>query len=187
MSKLSEAVKQIEENTINEKDWDIIAERAADDILNLEFNYYVDRNRAVLLCKRLYKEYYVVVSINIVSRTTSYTISVTKDRDDIYTLVKFKDFTNLTGLNGEEVDIGELKTYLKSITPDGGTTEKVYETVSQTSTTKTLNKKAKLNEEIDKGFRRQDSRAALGGETLENDIAFNEYLHRKTYGSRKTY
>ena len=43
-------------------------------------------------------------------------------------------------------------------------------------------KPSKLEKEIDNGFRKQDSRMPLGGETLENDIAFNEYLHRKYKG-----
>lgn len=159
MSKLSDAVAELSATKeISNLTWNAICQQAADDILNLDFNIKANNNVVTLLCNRKYKDYSIKVEIQPNAKTTAYIITVEDDKNaQTYTV------SNLKGTE-EYVDIGELKTYIAS---------KVE--LSEKARTK------KLHEEIDKGFRKQDSRAPLGGETLENDIAFNEYLHNKIY------
>ena len=170
MSKLSDKVKEIKEKESQDViAWDEIAGFAAKNILDVEFDAYENLISYILKINKLYGVFTVYVQIS-KNRTSSYDIYVSKDSNFLNTLVldldksktETKSFFNLEYNN--ELDIEQLVYYvqknLKSFTKE----------------------ESILNKEIDNGFRKQDSRMPLGGETLENDIAFNEYLHRKYKG-----
>ena len=186
MSKLSEAcknLKDLEETKISDLSWEAIAGEVAKDILDLKFDIIdFDGKSAVLGIRGEVKENLIAnVKINFAARTTPYTIYVctnhytNKDllNGKVDNTESQKTFTNLS-TKLEEVDVGELKYYI----------EKSCNLPKKEETKKTDDKaaaKKKLNEEIDNGYK-NDRRAPLGGETLENDIAFNDYLHRKFNG-----
>lgn len=172
MSKLSDKVKEIKEKESQDVIvWDEIAEFAAKNILDVEFDAYENLISYILKINKLYGVFTVYVQIS-KNRTSSYDIYVSKDSNFLNTLVldldksktETKSFFNLE-YNNELVDIGQLIYY-----------------VQKNLKSFTKKEESALNKEIDNGFRKQDSRMPLGGETLENDIAFNEYLHRKYKG-----
>lgn len=147
-----------ESEGISKMTWKNICTFAADKILNLEFDTVKSGSVTKLVLREKYRDYEITVALQLDAKTTSYEVSATKNSNTDTLIVSNLEY------GGEYVDIGELKYYIENTKVE--TKKKRVE---------------KLNEEIDKGFRRQDTRAALGGETLENDIAFNEYLHRKAY------
>lgn len=194
MSKLSDAVKEINKDNFSTVDWNFIEKIAAKAILNLEFIPYRYGDYIFMKIGESSPEYNfsTFVKINITARTTPYCIIVTKlwlkdlmiemDTNPKSSKFKAKDVSNLE-YDGEQVDIGELKTYLNAQTIESISNSYIFYNDSNATANKEK-ARSKLNEEIDKGFREQDARAALGGETLENDIAFNDYLHRKMYLGR---
>lgn len=194
MSKLSDAVKEINKDNFSTVDWDSIEKTATKGILNLEFTpYKYDDYIFMKIDENSEYNFSIFVKINVAARTTPYCVIVTKlwlkdliiemDTNPKSSKFKAKDVSNLE-YRGEQVDIGELKTYLNAQVIESIGPKNPYTSTTIMTETTTIDRekaKSKLNEEIDKGFRKQDTRAALGGETLENDIAFNDYLHRKMY------
>lgn len=181
MSKLSEKCKELKggEVKISKMQWENIKTKCAQAILDLEFDVIsYDDTFAILAIKpSIYEHLIFNVRINLKTRTSPYEIWASADNHTHEELASGKSesavysiSSNLSTEN-EEVDIGELKFYLERTCKDSKKVEapKVKPAVS------------KLNEEIDKGFK-NDRRAPLGGETLENDIAFNDYLHKKFNG-----
>lgn len=182
MSKLSEKCKELKagEVKISKMQWENIATKCAEAILDLEFDVIsYDGKFAVLAIRNPVKEHLIAnVKIALSARTTPYEIWVSTDFHTHEELAAGKSesavyvASNLS-TKDEEVDIGELKYYLEQTCKDNKKVETPKEPVKPAV--------SKLNEEIDKGFK-NDRRAPLGGETLENDIAFNDYLHRKFNG-----
>ena len=172
MSKLSDKVKEIKERESQDViDWDEIAKFAAKNVLDVDFDAYENLVSYILKINKSYGGFTVYVQIS-KNRTSSYDVYVSKESNFLNTLIlelddkskaKTKSFFNLE-YNNELVDIGQLVYYI----------QRNLKSFSE--------KESSLNKEIDNGFRKQDSRMPLGGETLENDIAFNEYLHRKYKG-----
>ena len=196
MSKLSEAVKNLKVLSIEDDKWPHIYDFIADRILNLEFNVYEYKNKTYLCIKNtadvddFISSYKMAVELDLNARTTCYTIIVSspykvKKLTDIFDKKNccVKSVSKLSNEN-EYVDISELKLYISSID-----VMKINENdtslYTSEDTIKDINDKAEavkaLNAEIDKGFRKQDTRAPLGGSSLEEDIAFNDYLHKKVY------
>ena len=182
MSKLSEKCKELKagEVKISKMQWENIATKCAEAILDLEFDVIsYDGKFSVLAIRNPVKEHLIAnVKIALSARTTPYEIWVSTDFHTHEELAAGKSesavyvASNLS-TKDEEVDIGELKYYLEQTCKDNKKVETPKEPVKPAV--------SKLNEEIDKGFK-NDRRAPLGGETLENDIAFNDYLHRKFNG-----
>ena len=182
MSKLSEKCKELKSGEmikISKMQWENIATKCAEAILDLEFDVVsYDDKFAVLAIRKPVKEHLIAnVKIALSARTTPYEIWVSADNHTHEELAAGKSEnavyaaqSNLS-TKDEEVDIGELKFYLER------TCKK-----DKTEAPKVSAAKSKLNEEIDNGFKNNRGRAPLGGETLENDIAFNDYLHRKFNG-----
>lgn len=197
MSKLSEAVKHLKVLNIENDKWPHICEYVADKILNLEFNVYEYKNKIYLYIKNIdYTDYFmssykIAVELDLTAKTTCYTIIVSyaykaKKLIDIFNKSNccIKSFANLSNGN-EHVDISELKLYISSIDDIIKVGENDNSLYTDEPTPKSINDKEEvvkaLNAEIDKGFRKQDTRAPLGGSSLEEDIAFNDYLHKKVY------
>lgn len=183
MSKLSERCKELKagEVKISKMQWENIATKCAEAILDLEFDVIsYDGKFAVLAIRKPVKEHLIAnVKIALSARTTPYEIWVSTDLRTHEELAAGKSESavyaaqsNLSTAD-EEVDIGELKYYLEQTCKDNKKVETPKSPVKPAV--------SKLNEEIDKGFK-NDRRAPLGGETLENDIAFNDYLHKKFNG-----
>lgn len=171
MSKLSDKVKEIKEKESQDiLSWDEVAEFAAKNVLDLEFDAYENLVSYILKINKTYGGFTVYVQIS-KNRTSSYDIYISKESNFLNTLIleldkskaKTKSFFNLE-YNNELVDIGQLVYYI------------------QRNLKKSSLEESSLNKEIDNGFRKQDSRMPLGGETLESDVAFNEYLHRRYKG-----
>jgi len=184
MSKLSEKYKELKngEIKISKMQWENIATKCAEAILDLEFDVIsYDDKFAVLAIRKPVKDHLIAnVKIALSARTTPYEIWVSADNHTHEELAAGKSESavyaaqsNLSTKN-EEVDIGELKFYLERTCKENKKVETPKEPVKSA--------KSKLNEEIDNGFKNNRGRAPLGGETLENDIAFNDYLHRKFNG-----
>lgn len=180
MSKLSEKCKELKngEIKISKMQWENIATKCAEAILDLEFDVIsYDDKFAVLAIRKPVKEHLIAnVKIALSARTTPYEIWVSADNHTHEELAAGKSESAVYAAQSnlstkdEEIDIGELKFYLER------TCKKEEKKVEQPKATTV---KSKLNEEIDNGFKNNRGRAPLGGETLENDIAFNDYLHRK--------
>lgn len=180
MSKLSEAVKILQEE---------------DKKKNIEEHFTTDENKATFM-KALYEKisnvefdvlqspdaFYIevypfmnfdktlVVRIK-KARTTSFEIGLfTNGKQAAYLVGKYPIVTDAVG-NDEDgyVDISELTYYCEKTAKDFPVAKE----------------KSNLNKEIDEGFknpRKQSDgsgRASLGGETLEEDIAFNEWMHKR--------
>lgn len=183
MSKLSEKCKELKagEVKISKMQWENIKAKCAQAILDLEFDVIsYDDTFAVLAIKpTIYEHLIFNVRINIKSRTTPYEIWASTDFHTHEELAAGKSESAVYAAQSnlstkdEEVDIGELKYYLEQTCKDSKKVETPKSPVKPAV--------SKLNEEIDKGFK-NDKRAPLGGETLENDIAFNDYLHNKFKG-----
>lgn len=180
MSKLSEKCKELKngEIKISKMQWENIATKCAEAILDLEFDVVsYDDKFAVLAIRKPVKEHLIAnVKIALSARTTPYEVWVSADNHTHEELAAGKSESAVYAAQSnlstkdEEVDIGELKFYLER------TCKKEEKKVEPPKATTA---KSKLNEEIDNGFKNNRGRAPLGGETLENDIAFNDYLHRK--------
>ena len=174
MSKLSDKVKEIKEREINKQNmWETIARVTAQNILDVNFDVYESPTSYILKINETFEGFHIYVRI-LKARTMSYDIYASKDDPLLKTLIFnfeslnkdcVRSFTDL-GVGDEFVDKGQLLFYIEKNLKDVFKEEKP----------------SKLEKEIDNGFRKQDSRMPLGGETLENDIAFNEYLHRKYKG-----
>ena len=103
------------------------------------------------------------------ARTTSYEIGLFPNgKQAAYLVGKYP--VNVGFIGTEEdgyVDIGELIYYCEK-------TAKEFHVAKEKST---------LNKEIDEGFKNPRSdgsgRMSLGGETLEEDVAFNEWMHKR--------
>lgn len=133
-----------------------------DRISNLEFDVWEYHKESKL---------YLIVVDNILvlidgsARTTSYglKISSAKTEDNLKKEIEDKNWTYIDniGKNDEYVDIQELLIYCND------------------KAKKFKSRKDVLNEEIDKGFKRPlDFRAPLGGND-KDDVAYNDWLHRK--------
>ena len=178
MSKLSEAVKtlqdedrkkDIEVHFSTTEDREAFIKALYEKISNVEFEvyespdaYYIEVNPFMNFDKAL------VVRIK-KARTTSYELGLfNKERRSLYILGKYPIV--LDAIGNEDIgyiDIGELIYYCEKTAKD------------------IPSEKSNLNKEIDEGFKnpkkRNDGsgRASLGGETLEEDIAFNEWMHKR--------
>lgn len=180
MSKLSEAVKTLQEE---------------DKKKNIEEHFTTDENKAAFM-KALYEKisnvefdvlqspdaFYIevypfmnfdktlVVKIK-KARTTYFEIGLFPNaKQAAYLVGKYPIVTDAIGSDEDGyVDIGELTYYCEKTAKDFLAAKE----------------KSNLNKEIDEGFknprRRSDGngRASLGGETLEEDIAFNEWMHKR--------
>ncbi len=185
MSKLSEKCNELKggEVKISKMQWDNIKAKCAQAILDLEFDAIsYDDTFAVLAIKpSIYEHLIFNVKVNFKENTPHYEIWAATDKYTHEELAARKSenaiYIASSNLNTveEEVDINELKFYLERTCKKDKKVESPKATAAKTTA------KSKLNEEIDKGFK-NDRRAPLGGETLENDIAFNDYLHRKFGG-----
>ena len=178
MSKLSEAVKtlqdedrkkDIEVHFSTTEDREAFIKSLYEKISNVEFEvyespdaYYIEVSPFMNFDKAL------VVRIK-KARTTSYELGLfNKERRSLYILGKYPIV--LDAIGNEDIgyiDIGELIYYCEKTAKD------------------IPSEKSNLNKEIDEGFKnpkkRNDGsgRASLGGETLEEDIAFNEWMHKR--------
>ena len=173
MSKLSEAVKEIATNEIkiSKLTWQDYASKIAKAVLDLEFTFQEVDGKVIISPKVEANGYVFAVIVNFKSRTTPYDIIAYHKESDFIAVLAGKEpnatFTTANLSSGdEEVDIGELKTYIEA------NLKKPEVKIEKAKV------KEQLHKEIDDGYK-NDGRAKLGGETLENDIAFNEYLHRK--------
>lgn len=179
MSKLSEKCKELKDGEIkiSKMQWENIATKCAEAILDLEFDVIsYDDKFAVLAIRKPVKDHLIAnVKIALSARTTPYEVWVSADNHTHEELAAGKSESAVYAAQSnlstkdEEVDIGELKYYL----------EHTCKKDVKKEAPKVSAAKSKLNEEIDNGFKNNRGRAPLGGETLENDIAFNDYLHRK--------
>lgn len=179
MSKLSESVKAMQDE---------------DKKKNLEEHFTTDENKAAFM-KELYEKisnvefdvfqspdaFYIevypfmnfdktlVVRIK-KARTTSFEIGLFPNgKQAAYLVGKYPIVTDAIGTDDSDyVDIGELTYYCEK-------TAKDFPVAKEKST---------LNKEIDEGFKNPKSkdgsgRVSLGGETLEEDVAFNEWMHKR--------
>ena len=104
------------------------------------------------------------------ARTTSYEIGLFPNgKQAAYLVGKYPVNVDAIGTEEGYVDIGELVYYCEKTAKDF--------TVSK--------EKSTLNKEIDEGFKNPKNgsdgsgRMSLGGETLEEDVAFNEWMHKR--------
>lgn len=181
MSKLSESVKAMQEE---------------DKKKNLEEHFTTDENRAAFM-KALYEKisnvefdvlqspdaFYIevypfmnfdktlVVRIK-KARTAAFEIGLFPNgKQAAYLVGKYPIVTDAIGTDEDGyVDIGELTYYCEK-------TAKDFPVAKEKST---------LNKEIDEGFKNPkvkstdgNGRTPLGGETLEEDVAFNEWMHKR--------
>lgn len=179
MSKLSESVKAMQEE---------------DKKKNLEEHFTTDENKATFM-KALYEKisnvefdvlqspdaFYIevypfmnfdktlVVKIK-KARTTAFEIGLFQNgKQAAYLVGKYPITTDAIGTDDSDyVDISELTYYCEK-------TAKDFPVAKEKST---------LNKEIDEGFKNPKSkdgsgRTPLGGETLEEDVAFNEWMHKR--------
>lgn len=179
MSKLSESVKAMQDE---------------DKKKNLEEHFTTDENKAAFM-KALYEKisnvefdvlqspdaFYIevypfmnfdktlVVRIK-KARTTAFEIGLFPNgKQAAYLVGKYPITTDAIGTDDSDyVDIGELTYYCEK-------TAKDFPVAKEKST---------LNKEIDEGFKNPkvtdgSGRVSLGGETLEEDVAFNEWMHKR--------
>lgn len=179
MSKLSESVKAMQDE---------------DKKKNLEEHFTTDENKAAFM-KALYEKisnvefdvlqspdaFYIevypfmnfdktlVVRIK-KARTTAFEIGLFPNgKQAAYLVGKYPITTDAIGTDDSDyVDIGELTYYCEK-------TAKDFPVAKEKST---------LNKEIDEGFKNPKTtdgsgRVSLGGETLEEDVAFNEWMHKR--------
>lgn len=179
MSKLSESVKAMQDE---------------DKKKNLEEHFTTDENKATFM-KALYEKisnvefdvlqspdaFYIevypfmnfdktlVVRIK-KARTTAFEIGLFPNgKQAAYLVGKYPITTDAIGTDDSDyVDIGELTYYCEK-------TAKDFPVAKEKST---------LNKEIDEGFKNPkvtdgSGRVSLGGETLEEDVAFNEWMHKR--------
>lgn len=178
MSKLSEAVKTLQEEDKKkniEEHFSSTENRVAfmktlyEKISNVEFNVYKSTDAFYIEVDPFMNfDKALVVRIKR-ARTTSYELGLfNKERKSFYVLGKYP--INMDAIGTDEdgyVDLGELIYYCEK-------------TASEVPT-----EKSNLNKEIDEGFKNPkkhndgSGRASLGGETLEEDIAFNEWMHKR--------
>lgn len=177
MSKLSEAVKtlqdedrkkDIEVHFSTPEDKEAFMKALYEKISNVEFNvyetpdaFYIEIDPFMNFDKAL------VVRIKR-ARTTSYELGLfNKERKSFYILGKYPVVLDAIGDDDSGyIDISELIYYCEK------------------TATEIPPEKSNLNKEIDEGFKNPkksngSGRASLGGETLEEDIAFNEWMHKR--------
>ena len=180
MSKLSESVKamqdedkkkNLEEHFTTDENKAAFMKALYEKISNVEFNvlqssdaFYIEVYPFMNFDKTL------VVKIK-KARTTSYEIGLFPNgKQAAYLVGKYP--INVDAIGTEEdgyVDIGELVYYCEK-------TAKDFHVAKEKST---------LNKEIDEGFKNPKNksdgsgRMSLGGETLEEDVAFNEWMHKR--------
>mgnify|MGYP006913123163 CR=1 FL=1 len=193
MSKLSEAVKgykEAEEATKltskltikNIKEFD---KEIYEKVSECEFDAYSSDDNYYIVIPELFGLPVVVVRFNKITeekKTVFYDYATAKS-GIIVDLDAFESLdyeVNSTAIGGDEcgfVDVQELSYYCSKVA-------------------KPLQKRAKvqLNKEIDEGYKNpqmkkkkpstvdERGRMSLGGETLEEDIAFNEYMHKRFRG-----
>lgn len=178
MSKLSDSVKAMQEDDkkknlehhfVTYEDKAAFMKALYEKISNVEFDvlqssdaYYIEVYPFMNFDKTL------VVKIK-KARTTSFEIGLfTNGKQAAYLVGKYP--INVDAIGTEEdgyVDISELIYYCEK-------TAKEFHVAKEKST---------LNKEIDEGFKNPRSdgsgRMSLGGETLEEDVAFNEWMHKR--------
>lgn len=178
MSKLSEAVKTLQDED-RKKDIEVhfssTENRVAfmkalyEKISNVEFNVYKSPEAFFIEVDPFMNfDKALVVRIKR-ARTTSYELGLfNKERKSFYILGKYPIVMDAIGTDEDGyVDIGELIYYCEK------------------TATEIPTEKSNLNKEIDEGFKNPkkhtdgSGRASLGGETLEEDIAFNEWMHKR--------
>lgn len=179
MSKLSEAVKtlqdedrkkDIEVHFSTPEDKEAFMKALYEKISNVEFDvlqspdaFYIEVYPFMNFDKTL------VVKIK-KARTTAFEIGLFPNgKQAAYLVGKYPITTDAIGTDDSDyVDISELTYYCEK-------TAKDFPVAKEKST---------LNKEIDEGFKNPkksngSGRASLGGETLEEDIAFNEWMHKR--------
>lgn len=178
MSKLSDSVKAMQEDDkkknlehhfVTYEDKAAFMKALYEKISNVEFDvlqssdaYYIEVYPFMNFDKTL------VVKIK-KARTTSFEIGLFPNgKQAAYLVGKYP--INVDAIGTEEdgyVDISELIYYCEK-------TAKEFHVAKEKST---------LNKEIDEGFKNPRSdgsgRMSLGGETLEEDVAFNEWMHKR--------
>lgn len=178
MSKLSDSVKAMQEDDkkknlehhfVTYEDKAAFMKALYEKISNVEFDvlqssdaYYIEVYPFMNFDKTL------VVKIK-KARTTSFEIGLFPNgKQAAYLVGKYP--VNVDAIGTEEdgyVDISELIYYCEK-------TAKEFHVAKEKST---------LNKEIDEGFKNPRSdgngRMSLGGETLEEDVAFNEWMHKR--------
>lgn len=178
LSKLSEAVKTLQDED-RKKDIEVHFSTTEDTkafmkalyekISNVEFNVYKSTDAFYIEVDPFMNfDKALVVRIKR-ARTTSYEIGLfNKERKSFYVLGKYPINTDAIGTDEDGyVDLGELIYYCEK------------------TATEIPTEKSNLNKEIDEGFKNPkkytdgSGRASLGGETLEEDIAFNEWMHKR--------
>mgnify|MGYP006976589513 CR=1 FL=1 len=178
MSKLSDAVKTLQEEDKKkniEEHFSSTENRVAfmnalyEKISNVEFNVYKTPDAFFIEVEPFMNfDKALVVKIKR-ARTTSYDLGLfNKDRKSLYILGKYPVVVDAIGDNeGNYIDICDLSYYCEKTATEFPT------------------EKSNLNKEIDEGFKNPkkhndgSGRASLGGETLEEDIAFNEWMHKR--------
>lgn len=185
LSKLSETVKDMQDEEIS-KDFSKMAEdpnrvkRVVEElyekISNLEFevlesndNYYLEIYPFLNFDKT------VVIKLS-KGRTTCFEVgSFENGKQGLYLLGKYPLKLDAIGIDDNFVDAGELLYYCSK-------KAKGFPIVADA--------REQLNREIDEGYKApQKSKAtdnrgrmSLGGETLEEDVAFNEWMHKRFRG-----
>lgn len=177
LSKLSEAVKTLQDED-RKKDIEVhfstTENRVAfmkalyEKISNVEFNVYKSPEAFFIEVDPFMNfDKALVVRIKR-ARTTSYELGLfNKERKSFYILGKYPIVMDAIGDDDSGyIDIGELSYYCEKTATEFPT------------------EKSNLNKEIDEGFKNPKNcngggRASLGGETLEEDIAFNEWMHKR--------
>lgn len=178
MSKLSEAVKTLQDED-RKKDIEVhfsstenkvaFMKALYEKISNVEFDvlqspdaFYIEVYPFMNFDKTL------VVKIK-KARTTSFELGLfANGKQAAYLIGKYPSIVDAIGTDEDGyVDLGELIYYCEKTAKDFPT------------------EKSNLNKEIDEGFKNPrkhndgGGRASLGGETLEEDIAFNEWMHKR--------
>lgn len=178
MSKLSDSVKEMQEEDkkknlehhfVTYEDKAAFMKALYEKISNVEFDVLQSSDA-------FYIEVYPFMNFNKTlvvkikkARTTSYEMGLFQNgKQAAYLVGKYP--VNVDAIGTEEVgyvDISELIYYCEK-------TAKEFHVAKEKST---------LNKEIDEGFKNPRSdgsgRMSLGGETLEEDVAFNEWMHKR--------
>ena len=180
MSKLSESVKamqeedkkkNIEEHFTTDENKEAFMKALYEKISNVEFDvlqspdaFYIEVYPFMNFDKTL------VVKIK-KARTTAFEIGLFPNaKQAAYLVGKYPITVDAIGTEEGYVDIGELTYYCEKTAKDFPVAPS----------------KTNLDKEIDEGFKNPkvkstdgSGRVSLGGETLEEDVAFNEWMHKR--------
>lgn len=159
MSKLSEYAAKKSGVKFSDLNKTQIIEKLYDKISNLDFKVYKYKNIFILAVDD------VLVKISD-AKTSGYGLCYAPKIEIAQILSKVKDedlwyYVNNINKENDYIDIKDLLIYCEN--------EAIPLTFNEP--------KAKLESEIDNGFRKQD--VIFGKDTLEEDVKFNEWLHKR--------